>query len=183
MNLFEFGRDGTVTVTPVDLAGDRRSTVERHLALFSNGGVRNASGPLSELVRRIPAEKQTMIALGELRETAYLVRTAVERGEMRTVGALVDRAWRAKRRLHPQVSTPEIDRLYAMARDAGAFGGKLSGAGLTGAVLFVCPPERRADLHQVMASQGWRATEVGIEDTGATVTEQRDEEATGANRG
>jgi galactokinase/mevalonate kinase-like predicted kinase len=183
INLIEFGRDGTTLVTPVELPMVRRRDLERHLVLFSNGARRNAAVPLAELARRVPSEKETMIALGELLETAYLLRTAIERGEFRTVGALVDRGWRAKRRLHDQVSTKEIDRIYAMGRDAGAMGGKLLGAGTAGTVLFVCAPERQQDLRQVMGTQGWRASDVSIEDAGATLIEQEDEEATGATRG
>jgi galactokinase/mevalonate kinase-like predicted kinase len=152
VNLIEFGRDGTVAVSPIDLSQGRRGDLEQHLALFTNGGSRNAAGPLRELARRIPNDKQTMVALGELRETAYLVRTALERGEMKAAGALVDRAWRAKRRLHGQVTTPEIDHAYTLAREAGAWGGKLCGAGLAGAMLFVCPPDRRSDLRRTSRS-------------------------------
>jgi D-glycero-alpha-D-manno-heptose-7-phosphate kinase len=183
INLIEFGRDGAVSVTPITISEPHRRDIERHLMLFSNGDRRNSAGPLGELVRRIGTDKQTMIALRELHETAYLLRTAIERGAMNTIGALVDRAWRAKRRLHSRVTTPEIDRLYAMARDAGALGGKLCGAGLTGAMLFVCPPERQAELSQVMGAQGWRASTVAIHETGTALIEQTDEEATGANRG
>jgi D-glycero-alpha-D-manno-heptose-7-phosphate kinase len=183
MNLIEFGRDGTTSVTPIEMSPAHRGDIERHLMLFGSGDRRDAAGPLTQLVRRIGSDKQTMIALGELQETAYLLRTAIERGAIKTIGSLVDRAWRAKRRLHPMVTTPQIDRLYAMARDAGALGGKLCGAGLTGAMLFVCPPERQAELAQVMGAQGWRATQVAINDSGAALIEQTSEEATGANRG
>ena len=184
VNLIEFGRDGSTSVTPIELSPGHRRDIERHLVMFSNGDRRNAAGPLGELTRRIAAsDKQTMIALKELHETAYLLRTAVERGAITTIGALVDRAWRAKRRMHPRVTTPEIDRLYAMARDAGALGGKLCGAGLVGAMLFVCPPERQAELSQVMGTQGWRSMPVEIGDAGATVTERTDEEATGSKGG
>jgi D-glycero-alpha-D-manno-heptose-7-phosphate kinase len=171
MNLLEFMRDGTVLVTPIASAPGVRRELEDHLAVFTNGGRRNAAGPLGELLRRIASDKQTVIGLSELRETAYLVRTALERGDIRTVGMLVDRAWRTKRNLHSQIATPEIDRLIAMGRDVGAYGGKLTGAGLVGALLFVCPPDRRDDLRRVMASQGWRERPLAIEETGATVIE------------
>ena len=184
MNLIEFGRDGTATVTPIELSPGHRRDIEQHLVMFGNGGRRNGAGPLGELARRIAAaDKQTIIALKELHEVAYLLRTAIERGAITTIGALVDRAWRAKRRLHPRVTTHEIDRLYAMARDAGALGGKLCGAGLTGAMLFVCPPERQVELSQVMGAQGWRAMPVKIHDEGAALSERTDSEATGANPG
>jgi D-glycero-alpha-D-manno-heptose-7-phosphate kinase len=178
MNLLEFMRDGTVLVSPIDLRPGVREELESHLALFSDGGRRNAAGPLGELLRRIATDRQTMIGLTELRETAYLVRTALERGDVRTVGALVERGWRAKRSLHSQVATPEIDRLIAMGRDVGAYGGKLTGAGLTGALLFVCPPEHRDDLRRVMASQGWREQPFAIDTMGTAVIEPREAAAT-----
>lgn len=180
VNLIEFLRDGTVSVTSVHITQDTRRELERHLLLFTNGGRRNAAGPLAELARRIPSDPQTGLALAELRDTAYLVRTALERGDIETLGALIDRGWRAKRRLHTQVSTAEIDRAYALARQSGALGGKLTGAGLAGALLLVCPPERQPEIRQILGTQGWRAERVGIDERGATVCETPDVPA--ANR-
>jgi D-glycero-alpha-D-manno-heptose-7-phosphate kinase len=178
MNQLDFRRDGTVAVSPIEVRPGVREELERHLVLFSDGSRRNSAGPLGELLRRIAADKQTSLALSELRETAMLVRSAIEREDIRTVGALVDRGWRAKRRLHSQVSTPQIDRCISMGRDVGALGGKLTGAGLTGALLFVCPPQHRDDLRHVMASQGRRELPLEIDDAGATIVEPREATAT-----
>jgi galactokinase/mevalonate kinase-like predicted kinase len=171
INLYEFLRDGTVTVTPVRMSPESRRSLEDHLLLFTNGTRRNSAGPLGELARRISSDGQTALALYELRDTAYLTRTALERGDISTVGALVDRGWRAKRQLHGQVATSEIDRAYALARREGALGGKLAGAGMGGALLVVCPPERQPDIRQVLATQGWRAERVAVDGDGATVVE------------
>ena len=177
INLFEFLRDGTVTVTAVRMTPEARGTLQGHLLLFTNGTRRNSAVPLAELGRRVPSDGQTQLALMELRDTAYLMRTALERGDISTIGALVDRAWRAKRQLHAHVATPEVDRAYALARRAGALGGKLSGAGMGGALLLVCPPERQPEIRQVLAPQGWRAERVTVDDGGATVVESADRAA------
>ncbi|MFY9588215.1 MAG: hypothetical protein WAT66_12250 [Actinomycetota bacterium] len=171
INLYEFLRDGTVTVTPVGMTPDARRTLESHLLLFTNGTRRNSAVPLAELARRIPEDGQTSLAMYEIRDTAYLTRTALERGDITTIGALVDRCWRAKRQLHPNVATSEVDRAYALARRAGALGGKLCGAGMGGALLLVCPPEAQPELRQVLATQGWRAEHVVVDTDGATVVE------------
>jgi len=169
INMIEFLRDGTTTVTPVRISPETRRALESHLLLFTNGARRNSAVPLAELARRIPSDGQTSLALSELRETAYLMRTALERGDIATIGALVDRGWRAKRQLHGHVTTAEVDRAYALARRTGAFGGKLCGGGMGGALLLVAPPERQPEIRQVLASQGWRAQHVVIDDAGATV--------------
>jgi D-glycero-alpha-D-manno-heptose-7-phosphate kinase len=149
---------------------ETRGTLEGHLLLFTNGTRRNSAAPLAELGRRISSDGKTSLAMYELRDIAYLMRTALERGDIATIGALVDRGWRAKRQLHEQVATPEIDRAYALARRAGALGGKLCGAGLGGALLLVCPPERQPEIRQTLATQGWRAEHVSVDEAGATVT-------------
>lgn len=177
INLFEFLRDGTVTVTPVRMTAEARQLLESHLLLFANGARRNSAVPLGELARRIPSDGSTQLALVELRDTAYLMRTALERGDIGAIGSLVDRGWRAKRQLHPHVATSEVDRAYALARQSGALGGKLCGAGMGGALLLVCPPERQPELRQVLASQGWRAERATIDDGGATVVESPDRAA------
>lgn len=175
LNLLEFARDGSVGVTPIQMSDEARHDFERHLVLFSNGGRRNSAGPLAELMRRISsADVETLHALSELKETAHDVRRALETGDFPSVGRLLEFGWRAKRRLHSQVSTPEVDRALALASEVGVYGGKLTGAGLAGSLLFVCPPERRAELRGVMARQGWRSRPVSVAFGGATVEEAAD---------
>jgi len=55
-------------------------------------------------------------------------------------------AWQAKRSLSRMVSNDEVDDLYRRAREAGALGGKLTGAGGGGFLLLFAPPERHAEI-------------------------------------
>ena len=172
LNLLEFARDGSVAVTPVRMTPASRRAIAENLLLFSNGGRRNSAGPLAELSRRVAADDaETVGALSQLKRVAFDVRTALEDGDMPLLGELLRRGWETKRRLHSQVSTPEIDRVLALAMEAGAYGGKLTGAGLAGSLLIACPPQRHGEVRSVLATQGWRARPVGIETSGVTVGE------------
>lgn len=172
LNLLEFARDGSVAVTPIRMTAEARRDLAQHLVLFSNGGRRNSAWPLAELTRRIGADHvETLASLAELKRIAYEVRTTLERGEIAALGELLDRGWSAKRRLHSQVSTPEIDRLLSLAKRAGACGGKLTGAGLAGSLLIACPPANHQDLRTMMATQGWRAQPFGVDDAGVSLGE------------
>jgi D-glycero-alpha-D-manno-heptose-7-phosphate kinase len=71
--------------------------------------------------------------------------------DLRPFGKLLHEAWQTKRSLSPQVSTPQIDALYEQARRAGALGGKLTGAGGGGFLLFFVPPEKRLAVRQALA--------------------------------
>ena len=172
LNLLEFARDGSVAVTPILPSAEARRELSRHLVLFSNGGRRNSAGPLAELARRITVEdERTLEALNELKRIAYELPAVLERGDMPSVGELLDRGWQAKSRLHSQVSTPDIDRALSLAKRAGAYGGKLTGAGLAGSLLIACPPARRAEIGAVLATQGWLARRVDVDGSGVVCGE------------
>ena len=59
----------------------------------------------------------------------------------------------AKRRISSRISTPRIDELYRLARDHGALGGKITGAGGGGFLLLYCEPEFQNEVREVMKSQ------------------------------
>ncbi len=63
-------------------------------------------------------------------------------------GELLHEAWQAKRALSDKVSNPRVDALYDDARQAGAFGGKLLGAGGGGFILLFVPPEKQAKVRK-----------------------------------
>jgi len=74
-------------------------------------------------------------------------------GPLREFGELLHRGWEAKRSLDDGVSNPEIDSLYRQGIEAGAWGGKLLGAGGGGFLLFFAPPESHAKLETVFAGR------------------------------
>ncbi|MGH2794712.1 MAG: hypothetical protein ACRDKG_10460, partial [Actinomycetota bacterium] len=170
LNLLEFGRDGVVRLTPIRLTKETARSLGAHLMLFTNGARRNSAGPLSELTRRIAVDDvETLSSLSALKANAYDTRAALEAGDVERFGVLLDEGWKAKRRLHSQVSTPEIDRALALAKRAGAYGGKLTGAGLAGSLFVVAPPGEHAVIRSVLRALGWQARDIAIEQSGVTV--------------
>lgn len=168
LNMIEFYRDGSVDVTPLKVAGATMEALERRVMLFHNGSRRSAAGPLQEQARRSASDPETVLALDRLKDMAYRTREALEAGEVDAVGGILHEAWEAKQHLNSQVSTPEITRVYALARRAGATGGKLGGAGLAGTLVLYCPEERQDEVRLTLASQGWRERKVGFDHEGVT---------------
>ena len=72
------------------------------------------------------------------------MRDAVEAGDVRALGTMLREAYESKKRMNPHIAdgTP-IERLLDLAKDAGALGGKVCGAGGGGYLLLACEPERR----------------------------------------
>lgn len=169
VNLIEFFRDGSVDVTPLRIAPEVVDTLQGRIMLFANGARRSAVPPLQEQARRSVSDPETVDALNRLKDMAHEMREVLETGQLDRVGTLLHDGWEAKQHLNSLVSTPEIARVYALARRAGAVGGKLAGAGLAGTLVLYCPEEHQQEVRLTLATQGWRERTVAIEWQGATL--------------
>jgi D-glycero-alpha-D-manno-heptose-7-phosphate kinase len=141
------------------------------MLLFYTGRQRAAESVLtSENAAIEQGDRQTIDALSAMRDLAYELRDRLSEGDDEALGSLLDANWQLKRSLADGITNPTIDDLYARARDAGAAGGKLLGAGGSGFLLIVAPPERHgairravsADLREVPFRFSSRGTHVAM---------------------
>ena len=71
-----------------------------------------------------------------------------------TFGSLLNEAWQAKKRVSSRISTSRIDMLYQLAREHGALGGKITGAGGGGFLLLYCESNHQEAVRMAMAAEG-----------------------------
>jgi D-glycero-alpha-D-manno-heptose-7-phosphate kinase len=149
LNQIELRTDGSFTVKPVILGAERLALLQDHLILFFTGVVRNASSIAAEKISSLKQKE------AELREMRAMVDQAIDiliGGEdIVEFGRLVHESWMLKRSLTSGIAPAFVDDIYARARQAGAIGGKVLGAGGGGFMLFCVPPERRAGLLTALA--------------------------------
>lgn len=146
---FRFLPDDSVRSRVLDVSPDVRRRMESSLLLFSTGVTRSAAGVLSDQVRRTEDGDDVMVAnLDRTREIGRESLAALESGDLAAFGALLDEHWCNKRSRSPGMTSPAIDELYRRAREHGASGGKLVGAGGGGFLLLHAEdPERlRAEM-------------------------------------
>jgi len=140
---FEFRADDTVRTTPIPLAAKEREAFSEHLSLFYTGLTRKAEGILKGQDARTA---ENLDALGAMRTLADQTRDAFLARDWAKVGGLLDEGWRLKRTLSSGISNEQIDAIYGRAKAAGAYGGKITGAGGGGFLLVVHPPERHSQI-------------------------------------
>ncbi|MBV9734730.1 MAG: GHMP kinase, partial [Acidisphaera sp.] len=80
---------------------------------------------------------------------------------------ILGRSWEAKKRKAEGISTRHIEQLYETAMAHGALGGKVSGAGGGGFLMFIAPPQRRVELIRALDAAGGTASPVHFTQTGA----------------
>jgi D-glycero-alpha-D-manno-heptose-7-phosphate kinase len=140
---FEFRPDDSVRVSPLPLSTADRASLSDHLSLYYTGVTRRAGGILKEQDARTTENKDSLV---RMREIVGETRDAMLGCDWARLGRLLDEGWQLKRGLAAGISNPEIDRWFAAAKGAGAFGGKVTGAGGGGFLLLVHPPERSRQI-------------------------------------
>lgn len=150
LNLIEFRPDDSVLVTPVIMPGALRDDLERRLIVFYTGITRSASGILREQVSAVACDAAKQDALRQMVGLAYDLREELGRGSLDSFGEILDVNWRLKKGLTAGISSDGIDSWYRAARQSGALGGKLLGAGAGGFLLFYAPEERHEAIERAL---------------------------------
>jgi D-glycero-alpha-D-manno-heptose-7-phosphate kinase len=154
-NFMEFSAGDKVIVNPLRIRQAYLQELEFNIVLYYTGTSRLSStiieGQIANLTSAAPASVE---AMHRLKEQAFMMKEALLTGQLNRMGELLDYGWRYKRDTASDVSTDQIDRIYARAISAGATGGKISGAGGGGYMMFYCPGNTRYTVIEALHDFG-----------------------------
>jgi D-glycero-alpha-D-manno-heptose-7-phosphate kinase len=152
-NLIEFLPNGGGTrVDPVITPSGTLERVHRSMLLFYTGRQRSAASVLSSQKAAIEGNQgQTISALETMRDLAYELRERLAHGDADAMGRMLDQNWELKRSLTEGITNARVDDWYGRAKDAGASGGKLLGAGSSGFLLACAPEEKHASVRAALS--------------------------------
>jgi len=163
-------RDGKVTVTPLDISITTTEELRNRVLLFFTGITRRSQDILQEQKRDTEAEDPVVVdSLHRTKELGYRIKEALEQGDLDRFGLLLDEHWQNKKRRSGKISDPRIDRWYEIAKENGALGGKIIGAGGGGFLMLYCPNETKAAVRCAMAAEGLREMPYDFDFEGAKV--------------
>lgn len=140
LNLIEFQKDGEVIVNPIVASDKLKKILFSNLLLFNTGIRRDASFVLTEQKIETKSKAET---LHKMKEFAYLSRDALHSSDLRKFGEILHQNWEYKKNMASNISNSIIDNYYNLARENGAVGGKICGAGAGGFLLLYVEPEKQ----------------------------------------
>ena len=134
LNIFKFYPDETVEVLPVYYGNKTKELIENNILLFWTKISRNASNILSSVDNNSLTNKTN---LEKIRDLVYPLNDIfLGKSEINEFGLILDKAWQLKKTLSPNISIDQIDEIYNKAKNLGAIGGKILGAGGGGFLLL-----------------------------------------------
>ncbi len=153
LNIIQFKTDGSFQVVPVAVKRERVAELEKNLCMLYTGSSRLGGEVAASVIAGMRDRTAELRQMRKLVDDAHAILTGG--GSLTAFGEMLHQTWVLKRGLAEGVSNSEVDEIYKTARENGALGGKLLGAGSKGFMLFYCPQEKQAALKQSLNRFVW----------------------------
>jgi len=167
---------GGISCIHFDPAGIEREALmveaeklEERIAVCYTGEPRNSGTNNWEITKRhIDGDRDLFDIFEEIRDTSIDLRTALLERDFDRAGEVIRDSFPGRKKLSPNITTPQMDKLIAIAHENGAVGTKVCGAGGGGCIAFYCEQGRRADVEKALAAEpgcevlNWKISKQGL---------------------
>ncbi len=146
LNIIRFLEDGNVKIEPIKMEEDAYKQLQKCLMMFYTGTSRSASEVLIDQKKNIISDKDKFNAQLMMTQMVEESKDCLVKSNLDEFGEKLDSNWILKRTLSKTISNSIFDDIYNLAKESGAIGGKILGAGGGGFFLFYCPPRYQDKL-------------------------------------
>lgn len=158
MNFMEFGADSTLVV-PLRVEPWILEELGYHLQMFYTRKKRDSTDIVASQVAFYKEGRvETLDALAHIKDLTRDMQRCLLQGQLKRFGGLLHDAWVSKQQMNPRTVTPYLAEIYEVARQNGAVGGKILGAGGGGFFLFYTPFTKKGKVTEALTALGAQAT-------------------------
>ena len=155
VNYMEFYEEGRVIVNPLRIKSQYLHELENNLLLYFTATSRKSADIIEVQSQNVKDKNQQSIeAMHQLKEQSRMMKEALLKGKVHEIGSILDFGFRYKKQMAQGISNTRMDEIYEAALAAGATGGKISGAGGGGFMMFYCPANTRYDVTEALKNFG-----------------------------
>lgn len=169
LNYIQFNPDETVLITPIMCSKETKEQLQKRLLMFYTGLRGDSIDILFAQHRDTERSNEKQRILGQMVELAKQMRDALNRDDLTIFGEILHQNWELKKQMAPGISNPQIDQWYRAARQAGALGGKILGAGGRGFLLLYCSEGKQESVRRVLQKLGLREFPFRYESQGSKI--------------
>lgn len=155
INFMEFFDEGRVIVNPLRVKAEYLNELENNLLLYFTATSRNSADIIAVQSKNVNENNAPSIeAMHQLKAQSSMMKEALLCGNIDEIGSILDFGFRHKKAMAAGISNKRIDTIYERALAAGATGGKISGAGGGGFMMFYCPSNTRYKVRLALEEFG-----------------------------
>jgi D-glycero-alpha-D-manno-heptose-7-phosphate kinase len=155
VNFMEFYGDDKVIVNPLRIRQEYLNELESNLVLYFTATSRESAVIIKEQQQNVKTKNEASLeAMHQLKEQARMMKEALLKGKLHEFGEILDFGFQQKRKMAANISNSRIEEIYDAAKKAGATGGKISGAGGGGFMIFYCPKNTRYNVVKTLLGFG-----------------------------
>jgi len=157
VNFMEFSKDDKVVVNPLRIKQQYLFELENNLLLYYTSTSRDSGKIIEQQAKNVSDKKEKSIeAMHQLKQQAQMMKEALLKGKIHEIGEILDFGFQQKRKMAEGISNSLMDEIYDEAKSAGATGGKISGAGGGGFMIFYCPGTTKYKVIEKLEKFGGR---------------------------
>lgn len=157
VNFMEFYEDDKVIVNPLRIKQEILFELEHNLLLYYTETSRESAKIIETQAQNAKVKKEKPVeAMKRVKEQAFVMKEAILKKELYKIGTVLHNSWQHKKQMAQGISNEVIDDIYNAAMDAGATGGKISGAGGGGFMIFYCEDNNRHEVKKAIEAKGGR---------------------------
>ncbi len=169
VNFMEFSANDKVIVNPLKIKNLYLEELAHNLILFYTQTSRFSSHIIESQVKNVLENNLKSIeAMHQLKKQAVMMKDALLRGELDNIGEILNYGWQYKKQMADEITNPLLDKIYDTAMKNGATGGKISGAGGGGFMIFYCPGVTRSKVIEALRQFGGEAKRYEFTNVGLT---------------
>ncbi len=151
-NFMEFSKGQQVVVNPLGIEKWVQNEFEELILLYFTGVERNSEQIEEEKSSLVNSEK-SLNAMHKVKKNALLMKESLLKGDTRRFSKILSDSWKAKKDTSPMISNYKLNCIYKLARENGAYSGKVSGAGGGGFIFFIVDPRKKLQLKKLLNKQ------------------------------
>ena len=153
VNFMEFLDGDRVIVNPLSIPDSVLNEWAMNTVLLYTNKRRESARIIEEQMSNVKKNNNHSVeAMHCVKEEAFRIKKSLLQGRLRDLGPALNTSWTNKKKMAGGISNEFIDHLYETAIQAGATGGKISGAGGGGFMFFYCPENTRYAVEEALSA-------------------------------
>lgn len=169
VNFMEFYEGNKVIVNPLRIKAELLNELQFNLILYYTDTSRESAKIIETQAGNAKAKKDKPVqAMHAVKEQAFLMKEALLKDELHKIGEILSVSWENKKKMAAGITNELINDIYSTAIEAGATGGKISGAGGGGFMIFYAEEANRYNVIKALGKFGGQAKRYEFSKEGLT---------------